>query len=277
MDVERLKAIADCGAAHGMLVSAVSNAYWAETKDRALDVLQYLGSIHMLAISCDAYHQQAIPFERVRNAISAAEKLDLPFNIAVCTENEEDPAYLLIISRLREIVEADKINTAVVFPAGRALEQICEFRHELVDEPPRSACAAGSSPIVFPDGKVIACIGPVIDLPTHHPLVLGNLRKDSLEVILDRAETNAILHAIRVWGPRKLISILHESNRHAPLPEKYVKDSVCCACYSLMTEPTTVAFLEQLAADVLFQRKIAYARVFYLQESRMAEILGLAS
>jgi hypothetical protein len=168
----------------------------------------------------------------------------------------------------------DNINTAVTFPAGRALKRIGNPKYQTTEAPPISACSAGSSPIIFPDGRVIACIGPVIDLLSSHPLVLGNLRENSLCEILDKAELNPILHAIRIWGPQKLISIIKEAGLSQHLPERYIKDSVCNACYHLMSSDKVIEFLAKLAEDSEFVQKVAYARVYYLKETTMAAQLA---
>ncbi len=274
-DIEKLRQIASAGEKEGFIVSAVTNAFWASTLQDAISILRNLSAIKMLAISTDVYHQHAIPFERVKNAILAAKECDIPYNIHVCTENENDENYRAIVTKLLTLTTMDTINTAVTFPAGRALKKISVFAHETTSEPPQSACSAGSSPIVFPDGRVIACIGPVIDLSSSHPLLLGDLRKNTLQEILDKAETNPILHTIRVWGPRKLISILNEAGLGEHLPDKYIKDSVCNACYHLMSSDKILSFLAQLAKEVEFTEKVAYARVYYLKETRMAELCGL--
>lgn len=270
-----LKAIASYGQASGLFVSAVTNAFWATTQPSATAVLKALPAIKMLSVSTDVYHQQHIPFERVRNAILAARECDLPCIVAVCTENDRDPKYASIVEELREIVQADAILTAITFPAGRALKRLDGRDYQLSDEPPPSACVAGSSPMIFPDGRVIACIGPVIDLTSPHPLLLGSLRNESLNDILDRAESNSVLHAVRIWGPRKLISWLRENGLADSLPDLYIKGSVCNACYSLMSNERTVDSLLQLANDHQFQRKVAYARVYYLHEPLMLALLGI--
>jgi hypothetical protein len=275
VDVDGLRVLADHARGKGLIVSAVTNAYWASTRERAVAMLRDLESLNMLAISCDVYHQSTIPFARVRHAVLAAKELDRPFNIAVCAESEDDAQHQALLAQLREIVDDDLINTAIVFPVGRALEQLPNLRHDYCADPPRAACSAGSSPMVFPDGNVIACIGPVIDLRAPHPLQLGNLRQNSLASILDEAELNPILHAIRVWGPRKLIALAREAGFEKLLPERYVKDSVCCACYSLMAQPEIVDCLNRVCADDDFIRTVAYARVHYLRETQMARQMGL--
>jgi hypothetical protein len=95
----------------------------------------------------------------------------------------------------------------------------------------------------------------------------------SLQEILDQAEVNPILHAIRIWGPHKLIALIQAAGLTHELPALYVKDSTCHACYDLMANPALVAFMHQLANDSTFIRKVAYGRVYYLNETRMVEIL----
>ncbi len=271
-DIPKLKQISDSAHQQGFIVSAVTNAFWATTPDEAVSILRDLPAINMLAISADEYHQVSIPFERVENAIFAAKTCGIPYNVHVCTENELDEKYRQIIDSLLKVTGVDTINTAVTFPVGRALKRLGVSGYETTPEPPCSACVAASSPIVFPDGRVIACIGAVIDLNSDHPLVLGNLRENTLEEILDRAEINPILHTLRVWGPRKLIAMIQQAGLGEELPATYIKDSVCYACYHLMSSPKIVEFLTGLAQEAEFREKIAYARVYYLQETRMAEV-----
>jgi MoaA/NifB/PqqE/SkfB family radical SAM enzyme len=206
-DISKLAALSSFGEENGLFVSAVTNAFWASTPKKAVDTLKSVPSIKMMAISADAYHQEEIPFERVKNAITAAKKLDVPFQIGVCTENQEDEKYKKIIQKLEKVTESDKIKTAITFPVGRALN-INNLKYVTSVDPPISACSAGSSPIIFPNGNIIGCIGPVINIKSNHPLLLGNLKKRSLEEILDDSEINPIYHAIRIWGPRKLISLI---------------------------------------------------------------------
>jgi hypothetical protein len=102
---------------------------------------------------------------------------------------------------------------------------------------------------------------------------LGNLRERSLHEIFDDAESNPVLHAIRIWGPWKLISMIKDSDWGINLPKEYVKNSVCYACYAIMSDPEIVKFLKDLKNDTEFTRKVAYGRVYYLKETIMAKAL----
>jgi len=271
-DIKKLKQLSTFGKDSGLLVSAVTNAFWASTAKEAVKTLEELPAITMLAISADVYHQSQIPFKRVKNAVDAAKKLGIPFQIGVCTENQQDKEYKKTVKKLKEIVRPDQIKTAITFPVGRALK-LNETKYETSSEPPISACSAGNSPIIFPNGNVVGCIGPVIDIKNEHPLLLGNLRNSSLNTILDNSETNSIFHAIRIWGPKKLVSLIHEAGLQKHLPKKYIQNSICYACHSLMSNKAIKNFLFNLNEDFEFKRKVAYARLYYLRESRMYELL----
>lgn len=277
INVRRLKAVAEFADQQGLFVSAVTNAYWASTPDRAVKVLENIPALKMLQISTDVYHQKFIPFERVKNAIQACRVCHVPFTVALCTENDHEPEYLSILQELEEIVEPELIYTAITFKAGRALQTSDVNQYASSSTPPKTACGAGSSPIIFPDGRVIACIGPIIDLKSPHPLILGDLHDDSLAEILDQAEVNPILHAIRLWGPQKIISMMESDGLGEYLPDTYIKDSVCHACYDLMSAPAIVQYMDRLSHDQDFIRKVAYGRIYYLNETEMVAKLELTS
>lgn len=274
-NLENLQRISDYAATHGMYVSAVTNAYWASSVEEAVRVLRQLPTLKMISVSADTYHQVYIPFDRVKNTVAAAQECGRLCTVAVCTENEEDPGYQQILEDVYEVIPPEYVFTSLTFAAGRALKRLDSSRYPLTTEVPISACAAANSPIILPDGRVIACIGPVVDLQSTHPLVLGNLKERELSDILDEAELNPILHAIRVWGPRKLIQLASEAGLSEHLPTQYITNSMCNACYSLMSDPNIVEFLTRLADDSAFARRVAYARIYYLGETRMAELMRL--
>jgi hypothetical protein len=254
----------------------VTNAFWADSLERAIAIIKSLPGLSLIAISTDRYHQQTIPFQRVKNALQAAESCGLPYDVSLCTENQEDPEHKRILEQVRSVSETDAIHTAITFPAGRALEKLDTAKYIKSDQPPISACSFANSPMIFPDGKVLACIGPIIDISTAHPLVLGHLRGNSLKDVLDQAELNPILHTLRVWGPRKIVELIAASDLKNILPKEYIADSICQVCYTLLNIPAIAEHLQALAQDEAYAQKVAYARVFYLNESQMAQGVGLA-
>jgi len=274
-DVNKLKSVSDFAESCGLLVSVVTNAFWASTEEEAIKVLRRVPAIKMISFSTDQYHQKFISIERIRNAVIAAQKCDIPYYISVTTENKSNDEYRQIIEVLNDFVEKDKIVTATTLPVGRALKNLGSLRYETSEDPPVYSCPSSNFPVIFPNGKVTACIGPIIDLPSDHPLLLGDLNKNSLSDILNRAEINPILQAIRVWGPRKLVFMIREQGPKEHLPQCYEKDSICITCYKLMSDKKIVEFLVQASIDFEFIRKVAYARVYYLHETEMIDLLGI--
>jgi hypothetical protein len=272
---ENLARISGYGESLGFIVSVVTNAFWASTEDVALDVLARLPAIRMISISTDVYHQKSIPFRYVKNAVLAARELGRLYNIAVCTDNEEDRQYRKIIEDLEAIGEAGRTRVSIIFPAGRAQKRARHSNYHTTPEPAIGACSVASSPVVFPDGRVIACIGPLLTLPPTHPVFLGDLHRTPLSEILDRAELNPVLHTIRAWGPHKLVSLLRQQGFEALLPKEYLADCPCDVCYKLLGDGRIVAALESVFQDEQIRQTIAYARMYYLNETAMAELYHL--
>ncbi len=276
-NVENLARVSGYARDLGFIVSVVTNGFWACTKDAAMGVLSRLPAIQMISVSTDVHHQKAIPFDRVKNAVWAARELGRLYNIAVCTDNEQDPQYRRIIGDLEAMGEADRINVSIIFPAGRAQRNARYFNHHTAPEPTIGACSAASSPIVFPDGRVSACIGPLLTLPPVHPMALGNLHQEALSEVLDRSELNLLLHTIRVWGPHKLVSLLRQHGFDALLPREYICNCPCDVCYKLLCDVRIVDALENLLQDEQIRQTIAYARLHYLNETSMVERYHLHS
>jgi MoaA/NifB/PqqE/SkfB family radical SAM enzyme len=272
-NIESLQKISDYAKSLGLLVTAVTNAFWAETEEKACKILKRLEAIRLLSISTDKYHLKSISLKRVENAVKAAVSNNIPYNISVCTESRDDPEYKYLISELEVFCEKNTIQTAITYLAGRAAFKTGRLNYEKSPFPPISACSSANSPVIFPNGNVIACVGPIIDLKSQHSLVLGNLRELSLNEILDKAEMNPILHAIRVWGPRKLISILEEVGMKKELPDEYIRDSICNTCYALLSNEKINIHLKKFCTTEEFIEKVAYARVYYLKETSMLESL----
>ena len=275
---ELLNNVSNHGRELGFTVSAVTSAFWATSKKRAISVLKNLPAIRLLCVSTDEFHQKFIPFENIKNAAYAAEKCDIIYSFAVCTPNFEDPQYLKIMKKISEITGGDKrkVRISVTFPVGRAEKRSKGFDYKITSEPPAGACQMACSPIVFPEGKVMGCIGPVIKLETDHPLVLGSLQENSLAEILDKAELNTALHAIRIWGPHKILSLLKERNKQLLLPTEFIDRCNCDVCYRMFKDKEIVDLLAKIQEDdEEFRQEVAYGRLFYLNETKMLEALHL--
>jgi len=272
--LEKLKETTRHAAQLGMVVTTVTNGFWATTVREAVSVLAELKGLKMIGISADPHHQAFIPFDRVRNAVAAARECGLEYRIIVTCEDDTSPEYRAFRARLEEVSPEEHIQPVTTFIAGRAKDEIDGARCRTSPAPCQARCEAVGSPVVFPNGQVVACIGALIALPTHHPLVLGNLRHQPLKEILDKAEGNAILHGLRVWGPGRLVSMIEQSEARSELPDRYIDDVICDPCYRIMSNGKLARWVERLAADSEYIRTVAYGRAYFLNEGDMLGYLG---
>ncbi len=171
----------------------------------------------------------------------------------------------------------DKARKLVDFGARRGLEVSSVSNGFWAHDPDicrqnatssQSRCRLAQSPVILPDGRVIGCCCSLL-AGSDHPLVLGNLHEEPLEDVLDRAEMNPILHTLRVWGPRKLISMIEEAGLKSELPEQYMEDSICGPCLSIVTNPKFAKWLEELAKHPVYQMTVACGRAYHLNETSM--------
>ncbi len=270
-----LTALLRCSLACGLVPAVVTNAFWAPTLKAALQTLRELPRIAMLTISTDEYHQRFIPVANVRNALRAALALEIPHSVAVCYANEKDVAYRELIAEIQQIVPKELIRSAATFPAGRAAKNLDLARLETRDEYTAGPCSAADFPTIFPDGKVIGCMGIVKDLPRGHPLRLGSLRESALEAILDDSESNTVLHILRVWGAGKLLRLLQAAGFGDRLPRQYLDSGYCELCYTLTHDDELLNGLATITRESVLAESTAYARLYYLNETMMLERLKI--
>lgn len=273
LDLEQLKKTSGRAKELGFIVSVVTNGFWATSRERAEAVLAELPAIDLVSLSTDAYHLKSIPFGNIVNGVLALQERGLRYNVAICTDNEEDLQYKKTVDDLLTITDAQHIRTAITFPAGRAARLAKYLNYRTSPEPAVSACTMASSPVIFPEGKVMGCIGPVMKLVSDHPLALGNLFEEPLSAILQRAEENVILHTIRVWGPHRVVALLKSHGVGQLLPSEYIENSTCDICFKLFSNDEVLGCLRTLALDEDFRRKVAYGRLYYLNEDTMAKVV----
>ena len=261
-----LRSSLECAASLGLIPIVITNAYWATSLSTAIEILESLPAIRILTVSTDVHHQLFIPLANAKNALLAARALHLPHNAAVCFEKEGDPAHRTTKAELERVLDPRLVRSAPTLHVGRALRKLKAERFETTTDYPMFPCTAADYPTIFPDGKVIGCMGIVKDLPAGHPLLLGNVRQRPLADLLDESEQNTALHVLRVWGPGRLLTMLQEAGAAQHMPERYAKYGCCDLCYAMTADPELLTRLRELTGNGALAEKVAYARFFYLQE-----------
>mgnify|MGYP006271493659 FL=1 len=249
-DLQNLALVSDHAGQAGLLVSVETNAGWAGTLEAAVLTLNQLPAISKISLSTGAQHQRFIPLTHISNAAIAAELLGRRYEVFVATEGEQDEQYLATCKELEKVMPASRIKAVVNYPAGRAKRPESGIRLSTSSAPSEKPCAKPFKPLILPDGRVMACSGPV-----HHyrkpscPLCLGNLRKEPLETVLNRAANRRLLHLVWNWGPHRLASLLASYGQAGLLPDEYVSGSPCDICNKLLSDKFLVSRLNALLED----------------------------
>ena len=196
-----------------LLSEAVTNCNWATSRENALQQLSPLkdAGLYTLNMSVDDFHQETIPLERVRNCFEAAKLHELKPVLMITVKKKSD----ITAHRIRTLLEdpdiqvpgAEKLpNPSALamethfIPVGRGEKTPINMLKRIYIE--TGPCKRVLTDIgVRPNGDVMPCCGP---LAAQIDAVIGNLEKESLPEILEKAWNNPRLREIHEKGPPQL-------------------------------------------------------------------------
>jgi hypothetical protein len=218
----------------GLRTRVVSNAWWAKTPDAAVTFLKpYLDAgLDELNTSWDDYRLPFTTFDKIINAALAAREMKLPMGIGVIREPGAQWDEHRVKTELAQGLGVSEgelgRHVAVVsdYPtpsgSGEALDVTgCDAGERL-----NLGCQEVVKTIsIHPRGAVKACCGHVMFYSKD--LELGNLLKEPLPAIINRAQHNILYWLIHMAGPKRLLERLGIEGTYA---------SICHACQVLLTQ-----------------------------------------
>lgn len=232
---------------------ASTNAFWARSEEKARQALLPLrdAGLGELLISADDFHQEHVPLENVRCALKAARSLGIDCTvqtIVTATSRRLDDMKRLLgfaedsgvqwaeIHCTRTGWAATRIPADEFVPRADALESYCSMLRPI---------------IVRPDGGVYLCCGATF---AAGALEAGNLRREPLKEILERAEWDSLFNSLALSnGPRQVAHALEVS------PASGYSTS-CEACRDLLERPGAAlrvrSYLETQQAELFLKRNI---------------------
>ena len=264
----KLFSLAQASRKLGLTYTVATNAYWASSKNKAIELLSELQPSD-ISISADIYHEVHIPLNRVENAYQACEHLGIGCDITLAYSRSSMDVTRSLVQRLLQFAPSNAIRTTGVFPSGRGEHQADFSDGSPRKEPPSDIpCLFATVPYILPNGDVIPCIGPMINITRDkNPLYLGSLRENKLAYILDNSKKNPVLHGLRIWGPKFWHMLIDEHNKKANPINNYYTNCPCEACVTLLSDKNTREFLYLASQSENLASYIKSARHNLLREA----------
>lgn len=249
---------------HGLPFSMISSCYWAKDMAEARRVLHDLAAhgIDVFTATHDPSHQNWVPLQYVRNAIDAARECGV--RVCLCSSFYDDTMRLeQIFPEYVGQPDIDIVNRVVLPDVGRMGQRNISVTPASYGHVPQSP-GFGScykriyhDITVFWDGEVYPCCSVYNrEMPK---LSLGNVYRDTLSEVWDRAEGSLLLRVMKSQNFAELYRLLREADadlaRDLPDPSQAV--GPCHLCHRLFRDPVLadriLAVMERLECERITQ------------------------
>jgi|GEM_PF-1457393 len=266
------------GALHGALAAAeaselrtvvFTNAYWAETQNVARGTLARFPHIDLLEISADVFHEEFVPLSNLRHAAEAA----LARGMGVWFQMNEFQGDAFG-TRLRdvlgpEIVDAADFTHSPLLDVGRARDLGLSGAARRGAEFPSGRCNLLTSPIIRPDGSVLACCNEQVYGETEgHVLHLGSLERTSFLEMVRVVQSDPLLEAFRTFGPAHVAQMAAKIGWS---PGLYREGNICDLCRDLLADPAIVSKLRRGLSEPDQKRLVRLATEYLEARSEVDE------
>jgi hypothetical protein len=236
----------------GLTTRIVSNGWWARTPEKAEAFVAALidAGLTELNTSFDSYHEEYGSIERIANLAAAVWPTKLRLAIAVIEDSSGTYNAAIvrreIASRLGKTEDEVRLRMFILddfpTPTGTAAD---------LDVSGMSNPRAGvgcleiiSTLSLHPDGTVRACCGHAVFY--NNDLILGDIRTESMQAILERARKNLGYWLIHTLGPQRIL-------RRLGVEDEFT--NICHACNVLLSEHRDefVEFVKQNASQLFVE------------------------
>jgi MoaA/NifB/PqqE/SkfB family radical SAM enzyme len=245
----RLFEIMEAGRELGLTFYMSSNAFWAKTYDKAVEMVKELKSrgLVQLNLSADRFHIPYVSNQCNVNAARACEEVgDIFVHIQVAaTRLDADGTADKIVKDFEGLKADVKVYYPQPMGRGESLPKEVFFTDQL-DKVLSRRCDQADIPVVHPDGQVLTCcsIPSAYTYPQFNSgncrYVYGNVLEESLADILLRADGDPLIKLLIDEGPGALVKRYgreFEAEGYRLGPRYY---SHCHLCTEVLDNPKLV-------------------------------------
>lgn len=260
----------------GASTRIVTNAYWATSHQRAVDILQQYkeAGLNELNVSVDDLHQEFIPLENIQNVWNACRSIGMPLLFAhKLTKNcKITKEYLdsFLGTELRIYQPGDfqgyGISTGLTVPIAENMDQDFD---DIIYPPDndhwKGPCKSILTRIIITPQKQLAiCCGMISQKVPE--IFFGSLEKSSLDEILQSAHDDLIVNWLALKGPSDIMDFVKKKSPWIRFREKFV--NICDACNYLFTHKDARDVLqlnahEKIGELTLLRATFEYSRYKY--------------
>lgn len=235
-------------AARGLATRIVTNAFWARTRSAALRAVRACkeAGLTEINLSCDDYHQEFIPLERIRLANEACRELQLPCLIGHkvmkgCRLTPESLEAFLgcPLARFRPRQPNppnDVISTGYTVPIAEDMHLIPDedILYPEHDEQWKEPCASVLQRVIITPRKELSICCGMIPRKVQE-VFFGPLDRMSLAEAIVLAHQDLIVNWLAFEGPYGLMRFIRTKRPELPFRARYV--NVCHLCSEILTRP----------------------------------------
>lgn len=241
----QLEQIITTAHACGLTASVTTNGFWAKSRERGVEVLGPLVQQGLVSVnlSISHFHLEFTTSAILRNAALAA--LDLGLRVRINVVRTADFTLDIAKDLLQPLTPRLEFVSMPCIPVGRAETSVAAA--DIPSEPGQvfGNCQPYFSKVaVTSEGDVFPCCSPG---GFTEPLRLGNLRNNSLDRILERAEESTFIRILHDVGPAFFVPFIKDRLRRDLLAE-YFTDQ-CHLCHVIMSD----ADMRRVAQDAVAQ------------------------
>jgi hypothetical protein len=271
----------DYAAKKGLKTRIVTSAYWATSPERAYQTLRRLNDHGLTEInySCDDFHQEYVPLERIKWANEAASKVGLPALIACkgLANSRITPQYLeeyfgTELTRFKPGQKNPKNNVisyGVTVPVGWQSQLLVDedlLWNENLDCWKTLCSSVLERIVITPQGKVAICCG--IGSNEIPETIVGDVNDKPLLEILMSANKDLIVNWLALEGPYGIMRFVQDRRPEIKFRDRYV--NICHLCHDIFTNNEVRTLLQSLASEKAPTLSLKRAWL----ESHRSEIFG---
>lgn len=215
----------------GMSSTLVSNGFWGKNYDDGLKKITGLkeAGLKYISFSVDKFHQEYVPVESVRNAITIARRLGVLSAVTLMDLKDGDSVYYST-ENFRDLLYGCDLIVYPCFPAGEAKKQIPEDKFICECSSLLARCSFDNTITVLFDGTMMMCCSQFsrdIDI-----VKVGRFGETTLKQAIDNLNGNDFLYVLLHHGFGWYIELARSFG-------KKVREKCCVSChlcYELFTD-----------------------------------------